>query len=149
MEFYRTTIDRQVVIIDKEEFNNIENLAKANEEKIEELAEKKFLDYIKDNGIEMKFRINDVPKVFNYGIVEEVNYDERGWPESINETVKHIIVDDIKHYVEDHFKYYQDNCRKFVKNEMKLYKIGCDSKVRCWKYIFIITLFLLLGSCFL
>lgn len=48
-------------------------------------------------------------------VLTELNYDERGWPQSISEEVKYTIADDITHYVNKHFKHY----KMIVKNGRK------------------------------
>lgn len=63
----------------------------------------------------MCLRINDVDRVLRQNVISELNYDERGFPESVHEEVKHAIVDDITYYINNHFRHYKDDCKAIVK----------------------------------
>ncbi|MGJ1014979.1 hypothetical protein ACR77X_13785 [Bacteroides salyersiae] len=147
MEKFRIKPENPIIIIDETEFYRIDAIAKLKEEEVEKLAEEKFLRYIKNSGISMRFRINNVDKVIRQQVITELNYDERGWPESVSEEVKHTIVDDITHYINKHFEHYKDDCKEVVSNEWNLYKNRYNKKIKFWKSLFIITFIILLVEC--
>lgn len=147
MEKFRIKPENPIIIIDEAEFYRIDAIAKLKEEEVEKLAEEKFLRYIKNSGISMRFRINNVDKVIRQQVITELNYDERGWPESVSEEVKHTIVDDITHYINKHFEHYKDDCKEVVSNEWNLYKNRYNKKIKFWKGLFIITFIVLLVEC--
>lgn len=147
MEKFRIKPENPIVIIDEAEFYRIDAIAKLKEEEVEKLAEEKFLRYIKNSGISMRFRINNVDKVIRQQVITELNYDERGWPESVSEEVKHTIVDDITHYINKHFEHYKDDCKEVVSNEWNLYKNRYNKKIKFWKSLFFITFIILLVEC--
>ena len=95
----------------------------------------------------MRFRINGVEKVIRQQVITELNYDERGYPESVSEEVKHIIVDDITHYINKHFEHYKDDCKEVVEYEWSLYKSRYERRIKYWKFLFGITFFVLLVEC--
>lgn len=41
------------------------------------------------------YEVNGIPYMFHYDLLNEINYEERGYPESVSERVKHTIADDI------------------------------------------------------
>lgn len=47
MKIFRTTPDNPIVIVDKDEFDRIDTIAKLKEEDVEKLSEEKFLRYVK------------------------------------------------------------------------------------------------------
>lgn len=147
MEKFRIKPENPIIVIDEAEFYRIDAIAKLKEEEVEKLAEEKFLRYIKNSGISMCFRINNVDKVIKQQVITELNYDERGWPESVSEEVKHTIVDDITHYINKHFEHYKADCKEVVSNEWNLYKNRYNKKIKFWKSLFIITFIILLVEC--
>lgn len=147
MEKFRIKPENPIIVIDEAEFYRIDAIAKLKEEEVEKLAEEKFLRYIKNSGISMRFRINNVDKVIRQQVITELNYDERGWPESVSEEVKHTIVDDITHYINKHFEHYKADCKEVVSNEWNLYKNRYNKKIKFWKSLFIITFIILLVEC--
>lgn len=147
MEIHRMKPENPIIIVDEEEFDRIDAIAKLKEEEVEKLAQEKFLRYVKESGISMCFRISGINEVINMGVITELNYDERGWPESVVEEVKHAIVDDVKHYVNQHFEHYKDDCKKMVITEWNRHKSRNEQKVKFWKSLFVITFIVLLMEC--
>lgn len=138
--------ENRIIIVDEKEFDRIDKLAKLKEKAVERLAHKKYLKYIKKNGIQMKLSINGVENVIRQQVLTELNYDERGYPESVQEEVKHAIVDDITHYVNKHFEHYKEDCETLVKGHCKQCKFSHNKKAMLWMYLFIITFILLIGE---
>lgn len=147
MEIHIMKPENPIIIVDEEEFNRIDAIAKLKEKEVEKLAEEMFLRHVKSSGISMCLRINGVEKVIRQQVITELNYSERGWPESVSEEVKHIIVDDITHYINKHFEHYKDDCKAVMEYEWNLCKSKHERKIKYWKSLFIITLFLLLVEC--
>lgn len=147
MEIHRMKPENPIIIVDEAEFDRIDSIAKLKEEEVEKLAEEMFLRHVKSSGISMRFRINGVEKVIRQQVITELNYDERGYPESVSEEVKHIIVDDITHYINKHFDHYKDDCKEVVEYEWSLYKSRYERRIKYWKFLFGITFFVLLVEC--
>lgn len=141
--------ENPIIIVDEEEFDRIDSIAKLKEEEVEKLAEEKFLRYVKESGISMRFRINGMEKVIRQQVITELNYDERGYPESVQEEVKHAIVSDITHYINDHFKNYKSDCKKVVKDEWNRYKGTYNNKILFWKCVSILSFVVLIAVCIL
>lgn len=143
--------ENPIIIVDEAEFDRIDSIAKLKEEEVDKLAEEKFLRHVQSSGISMRFCINGVEKVIRQQVITELNYDERGWPQSVSEEVKHAIVDDITHYINKHFEYYKADCKEAVEHQWNLYKSRYEKqakrKLKFWKYLFGITLFILLVEC--
>lgn len=139
--------ENRIIIVDENEFDRIEKLAKLKEKAIERLAHKKYLKYIKNNGIHMQLSINGVENIIRQQVLTELNYDERGYPQSVQEEAKHAIVDDITHYVNKHFEYYKKDCETLVKAHCKQCKFNYNKKAELWMYLFIVTFILLVGEC--
>ena len=55
--------ENPIIIVDEEEFDRIDAIAKLKEEEVEKLAKEMFLRHVKSSGISMRFRINGVEKV--------------------------------------------------------------------------------------
>lgn len=147
MEIHRMKPENSIIIVDEQEFDRIDAIAKLKEEEVEKIAEEKFLRYVKNSGIQMCIRINGVEKVIRQQVLTELNYDERGYPESVQEEVKHAIVDDITHYVDKHFEHYKDDCKEIVKSEWSRYKNTHENKIKLWKSLFVVTFIVLLAEC--
>ncbi|MCZ2726248.1 hypothetical protein [Bacteroides caccae] len=146
---YRYKFDSNVYVLDEESFLEIERMAKMNDEEIENLAENKFRNYLNDgmNPIKLEFRIRGVDEFIGHNVITELNYGERGYPMSVPEEVKYAIVDDITGYVADKFKYYKDDCQKVFDKIYRKHEERNKKKIRFWKYLFGITLFILLIEC--
>lgn len=80
------------------------------------------------------------------GIPCELNYEERGYPESVSEKVKHVIADDITEALNDKFKGLKDEVLNYALSEFDKQKHGLEATVKIWKHfalIFIITTIIL------
>ena len=60
MEIHRMKRENSIIIVDEQEFDRIDAIAKLKEEEVEKIAEEKFLRYVKDSGIQMCIKINGV-----------------------------------------------------------------------------------------
>lgn len=147
MEIHRMKPENPIIIVDEAEFDRIDSIAKLKEEDVERLAEEKFLRHVKESGILMRFRINGVDKVIRQQVVTELNYNERGWPQSVSDEVKHAIVDDITHYINKHFEHYKDDCKSVVEYEWNLCRSKHERKIKYWKSLFVITFLVLIVEC--
>lgn len=109
---------------------------------IEAMVEKRFLEYVKDSGIELSYKVNGIPYIFHYDLLSELNYDERGYPESVSEEMKHVIADDITEALNDKFKGLKDEALNYALSEFDKRKHGLEATAKIWKHfalIFIIT----------
>ncbi len=123
-----------------------------NQERINEIAEEKFLEYVKESGIKLSYEVNGTPYIFHHDLLNELNYEERGYPESVSERVKHIIADDITEALNDKFKGLKDEVLNYALSEFDKQKHGLEATVKIWKHfalIFIITTIVLTIRLFL
>lgn len=142
MEAHVMKLENNCVIVDEEYFNEIKKKAESNQERINEIAEEKFLEYVKESGIELFYEVNGVPYLFHLSLLNEINYDERGYPESVSEKVKHVIANDITEALNDKFKGLKDEALNYAISEFDKRKYGLEATVKIWKHfalIFIIT----------
>lgn len=142
MEAHVMKLENNCVIVDEEYFNEIKKKAESNQERINEIAEEKFLEYVKESGIELFYEVNGVPYIFHHSLLNEINYEERGYPESVSERVKHTIADDITEALNDKFKGLKDEVLNYALSEFDKQKHGLEATAKIWKrlaLIFIIT----------
>ena len=142
MEAHVMKLENNCVIVDEEYFNEIKKKAESNQERINEIAEEKFLEYVKESGIELFYEVNGVPYIFHHSLLNEINYEERGYPESVSEKVKRVIADDITEALNDKFKGLKDEALNYAISEFDKRKYGLEATVKIWKHfalIFIIT----------
>nr|DAY86907.1 MAG TPA: hypothetical protein [Caudoviricetes sp.] len=152
MEVHVMKLENNCVIVDEEYFNEIKKQLEFNQERINEIAEEKFLEYVKESGIKLSYEVNGTPYIFHHDLLNELNYEERGYPESVSERVKHIIADDITEALNDKFKGLKDEVLNYALSEFDKQKHGLEATVKIWKHfalIFIITTIVLTIRLFL
>ena len=140
MEAHVMKLENNCVIVDEEYFNEIKKKAESNQERINEIAEERFLKYVKESGIKLSYEVNGTPYIFHHDLLSELNYEERGYPESVSEKVKHVIADDITEAL------------NYALSEFDKQKHGLEATVKIWKHfalIFIITTIVLTIRLFL
>lgn len=108
MDIHIMKPENQILIVDEKEFYRIKKKAEMTDSEIEAMVEKRFLKYVKDSGIKLSYEVNGIPYIFHYDLLSELNYEERGYPESVSEKVKHVIADDITEALNDKFKGLKD-----------------------------------------
>lgn len=146
MEAHVMKLENNCVIVDEEYFNEIKKQSEFNQERINEIAEEKFLKYIKESGIKLSYEVNGIPYIFHHDLLSELNYEERGYPESVSEKVKHVIADDITEALNDKLKGLKDEALNYAISEFDKRKYGLEATVKIWKHfalIFIITTIIL------
>lgn len=146
MEAHVMKLENNCVIVDEEYFNEIKKKAESNQERINEIAEEKFLEYVKESGIKLSYEVNGIPYIFHHDLLNELNYEERGYPESVSEKVKYAIVDDITKALNDKLKGLKDEALNYALSEFDKQKHGLEFTVKVWKHfalIFIITTIIL------
>lgn len=146
MEAHVMKLENNCVIVDEEYFNEIKKQSEFNQERINEIVEEKFLEYVKESGIELSYKVNEIPYMFHYDLLSELNYEERGYPESVSEKVKYAIADDITEALNDKLKGLKDEALNYALSEFDKRKHGLEATVKIWKYfalIFIITTIIL------
>lgn len=142
MEAHVMKLENNCVIVDEEYFNEIKKKAESNQERINEIAEEKFLEYVKESGIKLSYEVNGIPYIFHHDLLSELNYEERGYPESVSEKVKYAIVDDITEALNDKLKGLKDEALNYTLSEFDKRKYGLEATAKIWKHfalIFIIT----------
>lgn len=135
-------LENNCVIVDEEYFNEIKKQSEFNQERINEIAEERFLEYVKESGIELSYKVNGIPYMFHYDLLNEINYEERGYPESVSEKVKYAIADDITEALNDKLKGLKDEALNYALSEFDKRKHGLEATAKIWKclaLIFIIT----------
>jgi Mn-dependent DtxR family transcriptional regulator len=146
MEAHVMQLENNYVIVDKEYFNEIKKKAESNQERINEIAEEKVFKYVRDSGIKLSYEGNGIPYIFHHDLLSELNYEERGYPESVSERVKHTIADDIAEALNDKLKGLKDEVLNYALSEFDKQKHGLEATVKIWKHfalIFIITTIIL------
>lgn len=149
MEAHVMKLENNCVIVDEEYFNEIKKKAEFNQERINEIAEERFLEYVKESGIELSYKVNGIPYMFHYDLLNEINYEERGYPESVSEKVKYAIADDITEALNDKFKGLKDEALNYALSEFDKRKHGLEATAKIWKCLalifFIMTIVLVIG----
>ena len=126
MKAHVMKLENNCVIVDEEYFNEIKKESEFNQEKINEIAEERFLKYVKESGIKLSYKVNDIPYFFHHDLLYEINYDERGYPESVLEKVKYVIADDITEAL------------NYAISEFDKRKYGLEATAKIWKCIALI-----------
>ena len=146
MDIHIMKPENQILIVDEKEFYRIKKKAEMTDSEIEAMVEKRFLEYVKDSGIKLSYEVNGIPYIFHYDLLSELNYEERGYPESVSEMVKHVIADDITEALNDKFKGLKDEALNYALSEFDKRKHGLEATAKIWKHfalIFIITTIIL------
>ena len=61
--------------------------------------------------------MNGIPYVFHHSLLNELNYEERGYPETVSEKVKYAIADDITEALNDKLKGLKDEALNYALSE--------------------------------
>mgnify|MGYP000176261025 FL=1 len=138
MKAYVMKLENNCVIVDEEYFNEIKKKSEFNQEKINEIAEERFLKYVKESGIKLSYEVNGMPYMFHYNLLSEINYEERGYPESVSEKVKYAIADDITEFLNNKFKGLKDEALNYAISEFDKRKYGLEATAKIWKCIALI-----------
>lgn len=140
MEAHVMKLENNCVIVDEEYFNEIKKKAEFNQERVNEIAEERFLKYVKESGIKLSYEVNGIPYIFHHDLLSELNYEERGYPESVSEKVKHVIADDITEAL------------NYALSEFDKRKHGLEATAKIWKclaLIFFVTTIVLIIALFI
>lgn len=140
MDIHVMKPENQILIVDEKEFYRIKKKAEMIDSEIEAMVEKRFLEYVKDSGIELSYKVNGIPYIFHYDLLSELNYDERGYPESVSEEMKHVIADDITEAL------------NYALSEFDKRKHGLEATAKIWKciaLIFFVTTIVLIIALFI
>jgi hypothetical protein len=138
MKAHVMKLENSCVIIDEEYFNEIKKKAEFNQERVNEIAEERFLKYVKESGIKLSYEVNGIPYIFHHDLLSELNYEERGYPESVSEKVKHVIADDITEALNDKFKGLKDEALNYALSEFDKRKHGLEATAKIWKCLALI-----------
>lgn len=144
MKLIRTKPENQIVIVDQEEFDKIENLSNLNEREIELIATKKFIDYVRDSGVKLDIRFNEIDfYIKNKELVFESNYGEDCLPKSFSNSFKHFVSKEIIDEINNNFEDYADKYKKLVIYECKMYKENINRQLLFFKILSLSLLFLI------
>lgn len=135
--------ENNYLIVDEHYYNELKEKAELNEAKIEELTTEKYLKAIKESGVELSYQINGIPQIFHRDLIDELNYDERGLPESVLEKVKYAIADDITDYLNKRFAHWKDDCETYASNIWKQNRQHLESTSKFWKNVCLFLFFVL------
>lgn len=152
MEAHVMKLENNCVIVDEEYFNEIKKQSEFNQERINEIAEERFLEYVKESGIELSYKVNGIPYIFHHNLLSELNYGERGYPESVSERVKHTIADYITEALNDELKGLKDEALNYAISEFDKRKHGLEATAKIWKclaLIFFVTTIVLIIALFI
>lgn len=138
MKAHVMKLENNCVIVDEEYFNEIKKKAEFNQERVNEIAEERFLKYVKDSGIKLSYEVKGIPYIFHHDLIYEINYGERGYPESVSEKVKHVIADDITEALNDKFKGLKDEALNYALSEFDKRKHGLEATAKIWKCLALI-----------
>ncbi|WP_195501179.1 hypothetical protein [Bacteroides clarus] len=139
MKAHVMKLENNCVIVDEEYFNSLKEKSELNEVRIKELSEEMFLKYIKEGGIRVSYEVNGVPYLFHHDLLNEINYDERGYPISISERVKYTIADDITEFLNNKFKGLKDEALNYAMSEFNKQQYGLKATVKIWKWFALIA----------
>lgn len=71
-----------------------------------------------------------------YGVVvNELNYDERGYPESVSDKLKQAVADDITNYINAKFVNIKKDTQAYTKWLFDSKKRFYEKKLTLWKFI--------------
>lgn len=124
MDIIRETIDYPVVIVQQDIYEEEHKLAKLNKEEIKRLAEEKYLEYIKDNGINVTYEVQGLKSILRGSSVIQPTgeYEEFTFLSPIEYRVKHNIVNNIASSVDTHFKNWRNEVREYANNIILKYE---------------------------
>ena len=131
-------LENNCVIVDEEYFNEIKKQSEFNQERVNEIAEERFLKYVKESGIKLSYEVNGIPYIYHYDLLSELNYKERGYPKSVSEKVKHVIADDITKALNDKFKGLKDEALNYALSEFDKRKHGLEATAKIWECLALI-----------
>ena len=144
MKLIRTKPENQIVIVDQEDFDKIENLSKLNEKEIELASTKKFIDYVRDSGVKLDIRFNEIDfYIKNKELVFEYNYGEDCLPKSFSNSFKHFVSKEIIDEINNNFEKYADKYKDLVVYECKMYKENINRQLLFFKILSLFLLFLI------
>ena len=133
--------ENNCVIIDEEYYKYLKRKAELNEAKIEELASDKYPKTIKESGVELSYQINGIPQIFHKDLVNELNYNGKGLPESVSEEAKYAIADNITDYLNKRFAHWKNDCEAYARSILDGNR---GDEVKFWKGFCIGFLFVLI-----
>lgn len=136
MEINELIPDNKIVLVDADKYRAQKLMAKQNAEQIDNEAHKKFLDYVKNSGVELCFSIDGVDRIVRHQVVfKELNYDERGFGVSLPEELKYTIASEALEYLNEQVEGHAQECKALVEKEWKSRSQYWKAKVLRWRYI--------------
>lgn len=125
------TPDNKIVIVDADKYCYQKRMANLNDRQIDNEAQKRFLDYVKDSGVELTFSIDGVHEIVRHHTVfRELNYGERGFCVSLPQELKYAIASKALRYLNNQVEDHAKECKSLVEKECRHWR----TKVCMWKY---------------
>ncbi|MEG1585976.1 MAG: hypothetical protein RR346_03800 [Bacteroidales bacterium] len=136
MELNEITPSNDIIIVDREAFYKMKQLACKNEEDIHKEAKEMYLSWINMGGMELKFRISDVSDFVGHGVISELNYDIFRSGMKFPDEVKYRIAEDITKHVNHHFSNIRKDCFEFHRtlsnSEYRKHTVHKVYLITCW-----------------
>lgn len=136
MELNEITPSNDIVIVDREAFYKMKQLACKNEEDIHEEAEKLYVSWINMGGMELKFRINNVSEFVGHEVISELNYNRFHSGMKFPDEVKYRIAEAITDHVRRHFSNFRKECfelhRTLSNSEYRKHTVHKVYLIACW-----------------
>lgn len=127
--------DNKIVLVDADKYRAQKLMAKLNAEQIDNEVQKRFLDYVKNSGVELCFSVNGVNRIVRWqGVFSELNYDERGFGVSLPEELKYVIASEALEYLNEQVEGHAQECKALVERAWKSRNQYWKTKVRRWRY---------------
>lgn len=131
--------DNKIVLVDADKYRAQKLMAELNAEQIENMVQNRFLDYVKDSGVELCFSINGVERIVRWQAVFcELNYDERGFDVELPTALKYDIASKALDFLNSQVESHAQECKELVEKEWKGRARYWKGKVRMWKQISLI-----------
>lgn len=135
MEINELIPDNKIVLVDADKYRAQKLMSELNAEQIDNEAHKRFLDYVKNSGVELCFSINGVGRIVRHQVVfKEIDYDSRGFEISLPEELKYTIASEALEYLNEQVEGHAQECKALVEKEWKSRSQYWKAKVHRWKY---------------
>lgn len=105
MEYQELNADQNLIVVNKDLWNKTKRQAMYNEAEVIQMAEDKYMEYLRTNEITLNITFDHHPivKSVKFRIVE-TNFNDRGFNDPIDKQVAQGIADQITDYVNTKYK---------------------------------------------
>lgn len=131
MEINELIPDNKIALVDADKYRAQKLMAELNAEQIDNEAHKRFLDYVKNSGVDICFSINGAGKIVRQqAVFEEIGYHSQGFDISLPQELKYAIASEALRYLNEQVEDHAKECKALVKKECRHWR----TKVCMWKY---------------